>query len=50
MWVNNEIGTVNDIEALGTRLRERGVMLHVDAAQAAGKLAIDLKTACRSTC
>lgn len=44
MWVNNEIGTVNDIEQLAPCLRERGVMLHVDAAQAAGKLAIDLKT------
>lgn len=43
MWVNNEIGAVNDIERLAPRLRERGVMLHVDAAQAAGKLAIDLK-------
>ncbi|WP_293369973.1 aminotransferase class V-fold PLP-dependent enzyme [Nevskia sp.] len=44
MWVNNEIGAVNDIERLAPNLRERGVMLHVDAAQAAGKLAIDLAT------
>ncbi|MGQ3056478.1 MAG: cysteine desulfurase family protein [Nevskia sp.] len=43
MWVNNEIGAVNDIERLAPQLRERGVMLHVDAAQAAGKLAIDLQ-------
>ena len=43
MWVNNEIGTVNDIERLAPLLRTRGVMLHVDAAQAAGKLAIDLR-------
>jgi len=44
MWINNEIGTVNDIARLAPLLRARGVMLHVDAAQAAGKLAIDLKT------
>lgn len=42
MWVNNEIGNVTDIPTLAVRLRERGVMLHVDAAQAAGKLPIDL--------
>ena len=42
MWVNNEIGTVTDIPSLATTLRERGVMLHVDAAQAAGKVSIDL--------
>lgn len=43
MWVNNEIGAINDIERLAPLLRARGVMLHVDAAQAAGKLAIDLR-------
>ncbi len=42
MWVNNEIGNITDIPALATALRERGVMLHVDAAQAVGKLPIDL--------
>jgi cysteine desulfurase len=42
MWVNNEIGNVTDIPALATELRARGVMLHVDAAQAAGKVPIDL--------
>jgi cysteine desulfurase len=42
MWVNNEIGVINDIEALAPQLRERGVLLHVDATQAAGKLDIDL--------
>ncbi|MGQ0502115.1 MAG: cysteine desulfurase family protein [Panacagrimonas sp.] len=42
MWVNNEIGNVTDIPALAQRLRERGVLFHVDAAQAAGKLAIAL--------
>jgi cysteine desulfurase len=43
MWVNNEIGVVQNIERLAPLLRERGVLLHVDAAQAAGKLPIDLQ-------
>ncbi len=43
MHVNNEIGTANDIAAIGRVTRERGVFLHVDAAQSAGKLPIDLK-------
>ncbi|TBR73673.1 MAG: aminotransferase class V-fold PLP-dependent enzyme [Nevskiaceae bacterium] len=43
MWVNNETGAVNDIAALAPELRARGVMLHVDAVQAAGKLAIDVQ-------
>ncbi|MEJ2604158.1 MAG: aminotransferase class V-fold PLP-dependent enzyme [Gammaproteobacteria bacterium] len=42
MWVNNEIGVVNDIEAIGRACRERGVLFHVDAAQAVGKLPMDL--------
>ncbi len=42
MWVSNELGTINEVEKLSTMLRERGVLLHVDAVQAAGKLAIDL--------
>ncbi|MDB5987043.1 MAG: aminotransferase class V-fold PLP-dependent enzyme [Nevskia sp.] len=42
MWVNNEIGVVQEVERLAPMLRERGVLLHVDAAQAAGKLPIDL--------
>lgn len=42
MWVNNEIGTVNPVIELAPLLRERGVLLHVDAVQAAGKLPIDL--------
>lgn len=44
MYANNELGTINDIAAIGAICRERGVLLHVDAAQAVGKLAIDLKT------
>ena len=42
MWVNNETGVINDISGLAPQLRERGVLLHVDAVQAAGKLPIDL--------
>lgn len=41
MWVNNEIGVTQPIEALGRQLRSRGVLFHVDAAQAAGRLPID---------
>ena len=44
MLVNNEIGVVQDITAIGKLCRERGVLLHVDAAQATGKVAIDLNT------
>ncbi|ROU01547.1 IscS subfamily cysteine desulfurase [Marinobacter sp. R17] len=44
MWVNNEIGVITDVGAIGGWLRELGVLFHVDAAQAAGKLAIDLST------
>ena len=43
MYVNNELGSINDITALGSVLHERDVVFHVDAAQAGGKLAIDLK-------
>ena len=42
MLVNNELGTVNDIPGIGRRVREHGALFHVDAAQGAGKLAIDL--------
>ena len=42
MHVNNEIGVVNDIREIGEVTREHGVLLHVDAAQSAGKIAIDL--------
>lgn len=44
MFVNNEIGVIQDIAALGAICREKGVLLHVDAAQATGKVAIDVKT------
>jgi cysteine desulfurase len=42
MLVNNEIGVIQDIAAIGAICRERGVVLHVDAAQATGKVQIDL--------
>ncbi len=42
MHANNEIGTVNDVAAIGEVTRAAGVLLHVDAAQAAGKIPIDL--------
>ncbi|WP_285420534.1 aminotransferase class V-fold PLP-dependent enzyme [Pseudomonas sp. efr-133-TYG-5] len=42
MLVNNELGTVNDIPAIGEVVRNRGALFHVDAAQGAGKVAIDL--------
>ena len=42
MAVNNEIGVVQDIAALGALCRARGVLLHVDAAQATGKIALDV--------
>ena len=44
MAVNNEIGVIQDIEAIGKICREKGVLFHVDAAQATGKMPIDLKT------
>ena len=44
MFVNNEIGVIQDIPAIGAMCRERGIIFHVDAAQATGKVAIDLKT------
>lgn len=42
MLVNNELGTVNDIAAIGEAVRAREALFHVDAAQGAGKVAIDL--------
>ncbi len=44
MFVNNEIGVIQDIPAIGALCRERGVIFHVDAAQATGKVQIDLAT------
>jgi cysteine desulfurase len=44
MLVNNEIGVIQDIPTLGALCRERGIIFHTDAAQATGKVAIDLTT------
>ena len=43
MHVNNETGVVQDIEAIGELCRSRDILYHVDAAQSAGKLPVDLK-------
>ncbi|QKQ28280.1 IscS subfamily cysteine desulfurase [Candidatus Reidiella endopervernicosa] len=43
MHVNNEIGVIQDIEAIGELTRERGIIFHVDAAQSAGKVPIDME-------
>jgi cysteine desulfurase len=43
MYVNNEIGVIQDIPALGEICRSKGVIFHVDAAQATGKVVIDLQ-------
>jgi cysteine desulfurase len=42
LLVNNEIGVIQDITAIGKLCRERGIIFHVDAAQATGKVAIDI--------
>jgi cysteine desulfurase len=42
MFVNNEIGVIQDIEAIGNICREKGVIFHVDAAQATGRIDVDL--------
>ena len=44
LFVNNEIGVIQDIAAIGAICREKGVLLHVDGAQATGRVNIDLKT------
>jgi cysteine desulfurase len=42
MFVNNEIGVIQDIPAIGELCRARGIVFHVDAAQATGKVVVDL--------
>jgi cysteine desulfurase len=43
MWVNNEVGTVQDVPSMAAAARARGVKFHSDAVQALGKVAIDLR-------
>ncbi len=42
LYVNNEIGVIQDIPAIGALCREKGILLHVDAAQATGRVEIDM--------
>src|SRR5210317_2286045 len=44
MHINNELGTLNDLQSIGEITRESGVFFHVDAAQSTGKVKIDLST------
>ena len=44
MLVNNEIGVIQDMPAIGAICREKGILVHCDAAQATGKVAIDMRT------
>ncbi len=46
MHVNNEVGTINNIGAIGRLLRERGVVFHTDAVQSFGKIPIDVEEMC----
>src|SRR5690606_26149083 len=43
MMVNNEVGVIQDIDAIGDICREKGIIFHVDSAQAAGKVVIDME-------
>jgi len=42
MWANNEIGTINDVPAIGKLCHDRGVLFHTDATQWAGKMPVDV--------
>ena len=44
LYVNNEIGVIQDIPSIGALCREKGILFHVDAAQATGRVDIDMKT------
>lgn len=44
MWANNEVGTLSPVNEIGEVCRARGVLFHTDAAQAAGKVSIDVRS------
>ncbi len=44
MWVNNEVGTIQDVPRIGAIARQRGALMHTDAVQAFGKIPIDTKS------
>ena len=44
LFVNNEIGVIQDVAAIGALCREKGILFHVDAAQATGRVDIDMAT------
>lgn len=44
MWVNNEVGTIQDVPRIGAIARKRGALMHTDAVQAFGKIPIDTKS------
>jgi len=45
MWANNELGTINELPAIGKVCKEKGVLLHTDATQAVGKIPLDVNAA-----
>ena len=45
MWANNETGVINPIEEIVKKVKEKGILFHTDAVQAAGKVSIDVKEA-----
>ena len=45
MWANNEIGTINEVEAIGKLCHEKEVLFHTDATQAVGKIPTDVEAA-----
>lgn len=44
MWANNELGTVNEVGAIGALCRERGIVFHTDATQWVGKMPVDVRS------
>lgn len=45
MWANNEVGTINEIAAIGALCHERSILFHTDATQAIGKIEVDVEAA-----